>query len=275
MEYTENERLFLTISGLQNTTDDGLLKPMPIWDKYLNIIFANISNATHDLHLRKILTSKTGVYYFRTLFQYIETLPEAELELFIWWSVVEQIMMHTTSDIRYMHDRYFYEGHEADRDVYCSFYVNEFMGIAISHALIEPGFSIDNKSTVNNMLRNIRKEFAKAVRKTPWMENKSKHLTLEKSAAMKNFTGYPEWILNETLVNQYYSGMQFKENTHFANMIHVLQLLMSNYLDGMHQSDPLEYEMPVTAVNLFYSSKHNTISKFPLLWFKVDVSIYS
>lgn len=264
MEYTENERLFLTLNELQNATDGELSKPMPIWDKYLNIIFANNSNAPNDLHLRKILTSKVDVYYIKTLFQYIETLPEAELELFVWWSVVEQMMMHTTSDIRKMYTNYFTHGMAWYRTFYCGLYVNELMPMATAHAVIDPNFWVDGKPTVDNMLGNIRKVFDGLVRNVQWMDVESKRKTLEKSAAMKKFIGYSEWILNGTLLDQYYDGLKLNAGTHLANMINALKWSMDFQLNLLHQPQPLEYLVPATAINAFYVSDRNTISKLTL-----------
>lgn len=263
-EFTENERLILTVDELQNATARGLSKSASFFKKYLNII-------SHDLHPRKILTSKTGVYYLQILFQYIETLTDTELELFIWWSVVEQIMMHTTSDIRDIHDEYFFEGKPMYREDFCSFYVNEFMVMATTRAVVDPNFSTETKPTINNMLDNIRKVFDELVLQTPWMDDETKRSTLEKSAAIKGFVGYPEWILNGTLLDQSYDGLKFNEDKHFTNMMHALEWCTSSTLKQLHQPDSIDYNMPATAVNAFYSNQYNTIRKFFLLRVKAHI----
>jgi neprilysin len=57
------------------------------------------------------------------------------------------------------------------------------------------------------MVANIQNEFKKILKEVDWMDKKSKENALEKADAIDIKIGYPEWILNDTELNDYYKNV--------------------------------------------------------------------
>ena len=57
------------------------------------------------------------------------------------------------------------------------------------------------------MVANIQNEFKIILKEVDWMDKKSKENALEKADAIDIKIGYPEWILNDTELNDYYKNV--------------------------------------------------------------------
>lgn len=258
--------MYLSVDVLQNSTDRVLSTPIPVWTKYLTKVFENITDSPTDPSKNEILTSKSDVYYLLNLMTYISNLPELELELYIWWTIVEEMLLHTTSDIRKLHNEYAksvtnLEG-STPRSLYCTSGVNQMMGMAVSYAIATPNFLTNVKPKVNTMLNNIRESFNNLVRDITWMDDGTKCSTLEKSLAMKSLIGFPEWILKPGKLDEYYSGISFNSATHLKNMVSVLTWQMTAKLLSLNETEVFGWATTPTNVNAYHTFQGNSISKF-------------
>jgi predicted metalloendopeptidase len=57
------------------------------------------------------------------------------------------------------------------------------------------------------MMADIQWAFSTLVRSAPWMDEDSKVATLDKAAAVKQFIGFPEWLLDKNGLEEYYEGV--------------------------------------------------------------------
>lgn len=100
MNFVTNDLVTVNVVEFQNITDRLIApKSFPIWHKYLRIVFKN-TNASFDISEQLVLTSWEDIYYMQHAVAFILETPNNELELFVWWSLVEEFILHTTSDFR-------------------------------------------------------------------------------------------------------------------------------------------------------------------------------
>ncbi|KAJ6635091.1 Endothelin-converting enzyme like, partial [Pseudolycoriella hygida] len=260
-----SELLFINAVELQNQTD-ALIFPnsVDIWQKYLKILFGEIKEVQLDTKKEKLLTSKPDVVYLQNIVEYIYKLPALEMELYIWWNVVEELILHTTSDIRKLHSEYArkitkLEG-GVSRSEYCTGCVNKLLGMAVSYSIAESDFVIYTRPKVVNMLNNIREAFNNLVRQTTWMDEGTKCSTLEKSLAMESLIGFPDWILEKGKLDRFYSGIQCNETTHLRNMMNVVQWKMDRKLRMFKTKDEFQWATAPTNVNAFHTFQSNAIT---------------
>lgn len=259
------ELVNLSIDEFQNSTD-SLIAPgtLPIWQQYLSILFADMPNVDYASHL--ILSSTADMYYLEHLVVYILELPAMELELYIWWTIVEEMVLHTTADIRKLHNEYArtitnLEG-STPRSLYCTSGVNQLMGLPVSYAIVEPNFLVETKPKVMIMINNIRAAFDNLVREINWMDAGTKCSTLLKSRAMKSFVGFPEWILKPGKLDEHYAGLKFNVSTHLNNMIDLLTWEMTKKLNSLNETEDIGWATTPTNVNAFHTFQANAISGF-------------
>lgn len=264
--YATDELINLSIDDFQNATDQMIVpKSLPIWHAYLNILFKNISDSPIDFAKHTILSSHADLYYLQRLMQYIMETPKADIELYIWWTVVEEMVLHSTSDIRKLHNDYArsitnLEG-STPRSLYCTSGVNQMMGMAVSYAIAQPNFLSTTKPKVMTMINNIRIAFDDLVREITWMDVGTKCSTLEKSHAMKSFVGFPEWILKKGKLDEYYESLVFNKTTHLRNLIDVLKWQMTEKLKTLNATEEIGWATTPTNVNAFHTFQANAISK--------------
>jgi predicted metalloendopeptidase len=57
------------------------------------------------------------------------------------------------------------------------------------------------------MIADIQWAFSTMVRSADWMDKDSKVATMDKAKAVKQFTGFPEWLLDKDRLEGYYKGV--------------------------------------------------------------------
>ena len=79
-----------------------------------------------------------------------------------------------------------------------------FLTHVLSHLYVKNFFSDDNKRKASEMFKNIVDVFRKSLEENKWMEEKTKAEALKKSDTMKLFVGYPDELMNESKIAEYY-----------------------------------------------------------------------
>lgn len=263
-----NEIVNFQLNDFQNATDQ-LIKPKSIliWHTYLTTMFEDVPEANVNLNKDMILTTKPELEYFQNVVQLIaENITTQEMELYIWWSIVEELVLYTTSDIRKLHNDYLQKISSIDgrqsRSMYCTHGVNQLLGMAVSHAFVSDQFENVTRPNVMTMLQFIRETFNNFVRWTTWMDDSTKCATLEKSEAMKSFIGYPDWVGDRKKLDEHFAGVRLNASTHLANVIDVLQWQIRKELKEFRDVPHVNWATAPTHVNAFHTFFSNAISKF-------------
>uniref|UniRef100_A0A182NFH6 Uncharacterized protein n=1 Tax=Anopheles dirus TaxID=7168 RepID=A0A182NFH6_9DIPT len=258
--------VYYTVADLQNITDTHLAPrdPLPIWEQLLASMFEGIPEAQLNLQDEMILTSNADILYLKLLVDYLAGTPLSHIELYIWWTVVEELILHTTVEVRKLYYDYYRtvspsEGFSS-RTLYCTGTVNRLLGMAVSYAISSDNFTRHTKPRVQDMLRYIRVAFEGLVRDTTWMDWPTKQSTLRKSDAMRSLIGFPEWILDETKLEQHYHGLKVNASTHLENMMEEIQRKNIIKLRRWRHKHELSWETMPTNVNAFHTFQENAIT---------------
>jgi predicted metalloendopeptidase len=192
------------INQINTTTSKNLLK---VLEKYLDLMFDSVP--THIKFNRSVdsfVSSTCDMLYFDALLEHMATnLTKQDIELYVWWKVVENSIAFTTEEMR--------ASHEIEQKTYktrlnhCLDDVNNLMGMAVSPAIIYPEFLSQSKPKIEKIFENLRNAFTLLVHKVKWMDKRAKEETIKKVDNMKSLIGFPEWLFNKTRVNAYYKGV--------------------------------------------------------------------
>ncbi|XP_026482131.1 neprilysin-1-like [Ctenocephalides felis] len=113
------------------------------------------------------------------------------------------------------------------------------------------------------MLRDIRKAFEQSVMKEQkWMDAATRVATADKSRRMKEHIGFPEWLLDDQKLEQYYRGVLISESTHMENMLSVLNWRMRLQLESLHSAEDGMHNWATDpiSVNAFHTFQTNAIT---------------
>ncbi|XP_073814712.1 M13 family metallopeptidase neprilysin 5 [Musca autumnalis] len=261
-----DDLVYISVKDLQTQTDKLLTpKALPIWEPYLQQMFDTTSNDTKfNASNIEIITSNADILYMQTIAEYLLEIPTSHLEFYLWLSAVEELILHTTSEMRLLHAEYLRlvigtEGN-SPRSIYCAHGINSLMGMAVSYALADDDFTRHKLPNVRRMLSDIRRSFNNLVRSTTWMDGPTKYETLQKSAEMKSFIGYPEWLTNATTLDDFYEDVHVNASTHLENMVGVLRWQMQIKLNNLNVPEPFGWATSPSNVNAFHTFQANAIT---------------
>lgn len=213
----------ISLDTLQNMTDryarnytDGNVTALPFWSIYLGEIFRDSPQLKMNLSAEMLLTSRMDMQYMKQIFGNVLAKQRSDIvELYIWFSLLEDMLLYTTDEMRNKHREYLkaVSGVQStpSRSLYCTTVVTQMMGMALSYGIAEPQFLTKTKPKVQTMLGLIQESFYKLVSELHWMDGVTKKETLEKAKRMVSLIGFPEWILNKTALEAHYYGVS-REN---------------------------------------------------------------
>ncbi|TDG43624.1 hypothetical protein AWZ03_009975 [Drosophila navojoa] len=258
--------IYISLVKLQNETDKNIApQTMPIWLRYMQLMLTDTKHAsTMDIKNTTVITSQADIYYLQNVVEYLHETPAMHIESYLWLSALEELVLHTTSDMRLLHAEYmrFVIGTEGStpRSLYCAHGVNTLFGMAVSYVLADERFTVHTLPRVERMLSDIRRSFDKLVRATSWMDAATKRQTMQKSAEMKSFIGFPPWLTNETALNAYYEGVQVNASTHLENLMGFVHWQMLAKINNMDQPEPIGWATAPSNVNAFHTFQSNAIT---------------
>ncbi|XP_048264333.1 neprilysin-1 isoform X2 [Bombus terrestris] len=139
----------------------------------------------------------------------------------------------------------------------------EELGMAVSWLFVDPSFHENKGKKVFEMLDDIKQAFASMVLRTDWMDRQTKMATIEKNRKMESQIGFPDWLFDEKVLNEYYEGIDLAETEYLNNIIQIVRLMSMSELECIHDInyDNMSYwATDPTDVNAFHTYQFNHIT---------------
>lgn len=208
-----SDLVYIKVKDLQKQVHEDISEEQsttPFLERYMSLMLNGIPEAHFDIEEDIVLTSNADILYLKNAIKLIYETKAIHLEAFLWWSIVEELILYTTSSMRQLYHDYTktVTGVEGipSRSSYCTTSINKLMGYAVSYLIVEKNFMIETRPKVENMLSNIQSSFNNIIHHS-WMDWETKEKSLRKSKKMKSLIGFPEWILNKTELERHYKGV--------------------------------------------------------------------
>lgn len=121
------------------------------------------------------------------------------------------------------------------------------------------------KDSVNIIVELIHQEFLKTLQNVPWLGEQSKVAAISKALAMNFDIGFPDELLDDQKLNDYYDGLELHSSSLLMNVMRVNQFYGN--LKKRHLRMPIdrhewtERAKRTTKVDAFYGVSQNTICK--------------
>jgi predicted metalloendopeptidase len=287
-----SDLVYTTVRDLQNAINENTTvstEYQHVIERYFKLLLNGIPEASFDINSDVVLTSDGDILYMENVVKMIHETKAIHLEAFLWWSVVEELILYTTSGMRRLYHEYTktITGVEGilSRSSYCTTATNKLMGYAVSHLIVEKNFMLDTKPRVEAMLWNIKREFNNLIYHN-WMDWSTKERSLKKSEKMKSLIGFPEWILNKTELDMHYKGVsetfenlqifyfylshfsfltdnkiKIKGDTWMENVVALSSWQFMDKLTKFRMSNDIEWASSPSNVNAFHTFQANAISE--------------
>lgn len=108
----------------------------------------------------------------------------------------------------------------------------------------------------------MKNALARLVGRAKWMDDDTKLATYEKIEQMKTLIGFPDWLLEEGKLEEYYQGIEIDLEKHLENMINIIQVKIKAVLNRFRDPNNNNWATDPTEVNAYHTFQENTISKW-------------
>lgn len=151
--------------------------------------------------------------------------------------------------------------YEAPRWQVCITLMDDIMAPITGFLYVQRQFFSQARTEVEYFVERIRQSFNETLRKSAWLDNYTRDGAVKKLNHMQSKIGYPEWILNITVLDNIYRHvMSPKNDTPFLKIwLTFLNNTWKNELLSLREPYPTDDVWPVgpTAVNAFYDASVN------------------
>ncbi|KAJ1358329.1 hypothetical protein KIN20_016737 [Parelaphostrongylus tenuis] len=120
------------------------------------------------------------------------------------------------------------------------------------------------KNATMEMIYDLQEAFHDTLLENDWLDNSTKTFAIDKASQMLAKIAYPDFILDDTKLDNYYSGLSIKESDSYSQMRDELNRWNNDfeYKRLVKPVDRNEFRFNPTSVNAYYDVFTNSI-KFP------------
>lgn len=128
-------------------------------------------------------------------------------------------------------------------------------------------FNRNSKQSVKNIVKSIHKAFLASLNSVDWMDEKTRELAIEKAHGMHFHIAYPNELLDDNKLNEYYDGLAMQPDSLLHNVMRVRQFIrnrkISQFCKTINRTD-WQMHSAATAVNAYNSLMGNSVRMFLL-----------
>jgi len=139
------------------------------------------------------------------------------------------------------------------------------MGSAVGSLYVRHSFDREAKKTAVEIMDSLRKKFRELLQDAEWMDDITKDRALEKAEKMNRHIAYPEELLDDDIIEDFYKNLTVTNMTYYYNMLYIKKFSNAkNYNKLRKPVDKNDWVSHGQAamVNAFYNPLENSIT-FP------------
>lgn len=146
----------------------------------------------------------------------------------------------------------------------CVNFIESALPYVVGKMFVDVHFQEDKKEMMEELIEGVRWAFIDMLEKeNEWMDAGTKRKAKEKARAVLAKVGYPDFIMNDTHVNEDLKAIKFSESDYFGNVLQTRKYLAQSDFFWLRKAVPkTEWFTNPTTVNAFYSASTNQI-RFP------------
>ncbi|XP_042904449.1 neprilysin-2 isoform X1 [Parasteatoda tepidariorum] len=232
------------------------------WIKYFNGLVADPITETET-----VLVDVPD--FLKKFGELITTTDKRVVANYMMWRVVGESLGSLSKDWRALKHEYSSalsgESAEKPRWETCLRSVNGHLGIAVSSYYIKHYFKGDSKQKALEMVGYLSKEFLNILNDIDWMDSETKKLAKEKVNSITPYIGYPQELLNDSIVSDYYKALTVANENYFSNVLNIKKWKVDEEVSKLRKpfiKKEWKAHADIAMVNAFFNFFENTID-FP------------
>lgn len=206
--------------------------------------------------------------FFEKLGPLLEKTPKRTVANYMLWRITAFCSFFLNKEVRKKQQQYasVVSGTEDEEPRWkeCVDIVSGSVPISVGALYIRKYFQKEAKTAAQEMVDSIRKEFEEILKNVPWMDKMTRQFALEKLNKMATYIGYPEELMNDQILIDYYKDLEIDENRYLESMLNLnifaTDLALKKLREVVNKTDWKTHGKPAV-VNAYYSSIQNSIRK--------------
>ncbi|XP_011707585.1 PREDICTED: membrane metallo-endopeptidase-like 1 [Wasmannia auropunctata] len=228
------------------------------WWEYFNTILSPQTQLSQDDIVIVFEPS-----YLRAFEQLILKTPKRVQANYALWRATADSIQYLTDDIRKRQLEYTETKRQPRWEECMNTVIDSVMSYSVKSMYVKKYFKEDTKKTVFEMVDNIRQEFIKILNKIKWMNETTRTNALEKVAAVTSNIAYPNELLNDKKLEEFYEKLELSADNYIGNAfnlsIHLWNFQFSKLKQPAKKTKWLSYASGMTEVNAYYRASQNSI----------------
>ena len=233
-----------SFSGLNNATHNRI-----DWVDVINsLLTATGSKLAHFKESDTVLSQNMD--YLNAAATVLDETPEEVVQNLFGWFIVHVFNSLTTKAARENYN-VFQEAisgiprHPSTPD-YCFMLANSRLAWATGRIYVDSHFTPEDKKEATTLVNEIRSAFRSTLQSNTWLDQTTKQLALEKLEAIVANVGYPDWVLDNSVIDSIYEhlkGLNVTKGKFFEAAVELNVRTVRHQFDTMHS--PLNHTLNV------------------------------
>ncbi|KAI1698583.1 peptidase family m13 domain-containing protein [Ditylenchus destructor] len=138
----------------------------------------------------------------------------------------------------------------------------KFFHYASGAMYVRKYFNKEDRSTASAMVEDLRQSFMDLLSENDWMLEETMMYALHKANEMLSLIGFPDFIYNDTQLDEYYDDLLLDPNDSYSTMVEESSLwaLEKDFRRLIEEVDREEFSPSSAFVNAFYTPEKNSIA---------------
>ncbi|CAB3998205.1 endothelin-converting enzyme 1-like [Paramuricea clavata] len=252
---SENIYNKMTIADLQQ------MAPSIPWMDYMNNIFSSPVTFSEPV---VVYTP----HYLRNMSELVTKTERRVLANYMVWHLIKPLVHLLSQPFREAYDAFemIEKGSQPTppSTSECVARSESLFGFATGMLYVKERYGKEAKSEASEMIKTIKEAFERNIPRADWMDESTKEKALEKLNAVIEMIGYPSWIEDISKLDNYYSNLTMKKDSHFENYLDARRFYHAKMMSKRSKLvERSEWHLTPSEVNAYYNTPNNYIA-FPL-----------
>lgn len=265
-----------------NMTLTDLQKKVPQinWIQYIQ----EITNSSllsidkgYEIHKKDIVIVR-DLPYIMKVSEYIRNEKNSrQISIYLGWRVLTHLLHHLPLNFSIALEEYYrdsgYPLQTTKRWKTCINRINSAFGMVSAFLYVKEHFSIDVRNEVRKLILDLSYQFERRLLSNDWMDRKTKNAALQKLRAMKVNIGFPDWITDESNLDDYYiqTNMPTMDDDVLQNDLKLMEYTTIQVIKSLRVLPKREeWTMSPVTINAAYSRNTNSIT-FPAAFLQLPL----
>lgn len=137
-----------------------------------------------------------------------------------------------------------------------------YLSIATSSLYVKNFFPEESREIASKMVGAIKSEFESTLNTTDWMDDITKEAALEKVNSMLTFIAYPNELMDDQKLIEYYQDLVLDSENYFESILNITKFeglkIARNFRKAINKTSWDDHS-DVAVINAFYSPLENSI----------------